>query len=652
MQPRIPSFTHSPQSNPAARGKPSPLTACSIPLLILLASSAAAASQPNILWIVLEDISPELGCYGFDYAVTSSLDAFAAESVLYTQAFSNGGACAPARSTLITGMYPPAIGTHHMRSEGVPPAFVRGFTEYFREAGYYTSNHSKTDYNWIQPDSTWDVVAPDWRTRGWAGRGDKPFFTVVNITDTHSSQTYHAWAGWPERRAALSAAERHDPARAIVPPYYPDTPQTREILARYADNITYADRIVGEVLERLERDGLADDTIVFFYSDHGTGLPRSKGFQFESSTRVPLMVRFPRKFGHLAPAAPGSRLDRMVAFVDFAPTVLSLAGVRIPEHFHGQAFLGEAAGGQSEYIFGYRDRMDERYEFIRSVRSARLRYIRNYFPHLPWFHGQTRIYPSLNPLLEIWHRLSKASKLAGPAALYMADTKPREQLFDVREDPDEIRDLAQDPRYAGRLAELRGVLRDWIMRHRDLGFVPEEDMWLRFDGRPPYDEVRSEDVYPLMRIVETADSVGLGPTVLQAQLERLGDVDPTVRFWAATGIEAQGPAGRPARPALRVALRDRSHAVQTAAARALCGLGDCEAALEVLVGNLEHENQYVSLRAANALHHLGDRARPVLPEMRKFLGNTGALDFREFMRATTWSHKVLRQAVRELANVA
>ncbi len=616
--------------------------------LALLLAGPALAQRPYILWIVFEDISPEIGAYGYDYAITPNLDALAKQSVVYTRAYSNGGACAPARSTLITGMYPPAIGTQHMRSAGVPPTFVRGFPEYLRDAGYYASNHSKTDYNWIQPDSTWDLIDADWKTKGWDQRGGKPFFTVVNITDTHSSQTYHPWAGWPERRKALSDAERHDPAKAIIPPFYPDTPEIREIFARYADNITFADRIVGHVLEKLENDGLADDTIVFFYGDHGTGLPRSKSFQFESSTRVPLMVRFPEKYSKWAPAKPGERTGRIVSFVDFTPTVLSLAGVDIPDYFHGEAFLGDDAGKPREYAFGYRDRMDERYEFIRSVRGKRFRYIRNYFPHLPWFHEQTRIYPSTNPTLSMWHELAKAGKLTGPAALYMAKTKPREQLFDSEADPDEIHDLAGDPQYGQELERLRGVLREWTVETRDLGFLPEEDMWLRFDGRPPYDEVRGGDAYPLERIMAAADLVGQGKDVLKRQVKGLGDADSTTRFWSAVGIDAQGADGRAARRPLRRLLDDESYAVRTAAAKALCRLGECDEALQALITNLRHEHQYVSLRAANALHQLGDRARPVLAEMEDYRGDVESLPFREFFSTTNWSQKVLTAALRDL----
>ncbi|MCP5116309.1 MAG: sulfatase-like hydrolase/transferase, partial [bacterium] len=180
--------------------------------------------------------------------------------------------------------------------------------------------------------------------------------------------------------SALAPQERHDPAKAWVPPYYPDTPEVRQIMARYADNITFADRKVGEVLAQLEADGLAEDTIVFFYSDHGRGLPRSKSWTFESSNHVPLMIRFPDKYSNLAPAAAGERIDRLVAFIDFAPTVLNLCGIGIPQHFHGKAFLGKRRSAPREYVHGYRDRMDERYEMIRSVRGARFKYIRNYYP--------------------------------------------------------------------------------------------------------------------------------------------------------------------------------------------------------------------------------------------------------------------------------
>ena len=617
-------------------------------LALLLAAMASAADRPNILWIVFEDISPEIGPYGDSYAVTPNLDRFAAESVLYSKAFSNGGACAPARSTLITGMYPPGIGTQHMRSSGLPPDFVRGFPQYLREAGYYTSNHSKLDYNWEAPvDAIWDNVSSDWREDGWSKRGDKPFFTVVNITDTHSSQAYHPWVDWKGRRDSLDPGQRHDPAKAVVPPFYPDTPEVREILARYADNITFADRIVGDVLQQLANDGLDDETIVFFYSDHGTGLPRSKSFQFESSTRVPLMIRFPEKYEELAPSGPGGSVSRLVAFVDFPPTVLSLAGLEIPKHFQGTAFLGPAATFPPQFVYGYRDRMDERNEFIRSVRDGRFKYIRNYYPHRAWFREQTRLYPSTNPVLSVWHQLAYAGKLTGPAGLYMAKVKPREQVFDLREDPNELNDLSADPRYQGVLQKFRKAFRDWVFKIRDVGYLPEEEMWLRFDGHA-WEAARDEQKYPLERIFETADWVGIGLERIGDQVRRLGDSDPTVRFWAATGLAAQGARAEIAKGALRKALGDESVAVQTVAAEALCGLGECDNALPVLLKNLAHEQEYASLRAANVLDRLDEKARPVLAEMKAFAEPVARLQGRDFFREAAFPQWVLRAAIGEL----
>ncbi len=618
-------------------------------LLVLACAGVAAAAPPNILWITIEDLSPELGCYGDPYAVTPAIDRLASEGVRYTRAFSNGGACAPARSTLITGMYPPVIGTHHMRSEGRPPEFVRGFPAYLRDAGYYCSNHSKTDYNWVAPDSTWDKIDPDWRRHGWRARGDKPFFSVINLTETHSSQVYQPWTDWEARRAALDEPSRHSPEQASVPPYYPDTPETREILKRYADNVSFVDGKVGEILAALESDGLAEDTVVFFFSDHGTGLPRGKSFLFESSLHVPLIIRFPEKLAEQAPTAAGGSVARFVSFVDFAPSVLSLAGLTPPAYFQGQAFLGDQAGWPPAFTFGYRDRMDERYEFIRSVRDGRFKYIRNFFPHLPWFHDQTRLYPSTNPLLEVWHALARAGELRGPAAIYMAARKPAEQLFDLRDDPDELQNLAGDPRYAGVLRKMSGALRKWQRDNLDLGFLPEGEMWRRFDGRA-YEGVRAGGAaYPLDRILETANLVGATASTDEL-VNRLRDSDPTVRFWAATGVLALGEeaAGQQARAALRTLLRDEAGDTAVVAAQALCLQGECDDALEVLVKQLREGPEYAALRAANALDQLDRKALPALPAIRAYLASSAELEGREFFQRTPSTHKVLRAALADL----
>ncbi|MEZ5391705.1 MAG: HEAT repeat domain-containing protein [Bryobacterales bacterium] len=287
--------------------------------------------------------------------------------------------------------------------------------------------------------------------------------------------------------------------------------------------------------------------------------------------------------------------------------------------------------------------MDERYEMIRSVMDGRFHYIRNYFAHLPWFHEQTRLYPSTNPLLEVWHALSAAGKLTGPAAVYMARTKPREQLFDMREDPDEVHDRSGDPEYAGVLAKLRKAYLAWTFDTRDLGFLPEEEMWRRFDGAAASAFDQDSKLYPLERILETADS-----TDLAVQTERLSDPDPTVRYWAAVGLVAQGDKAGKARPALRKALDDDSPPVRVMAAQALCATGECERPLALLAEMLDDQRPYVALRAANAIDHLGARAKPLLPKIEAYLAPTAQLEGREFFGKAPFPHWALRHAVAQL----
>jgi len=313
--------------------------------------------RPNILWISTEDISLDLGCYGDSYAVTPNLDCFAAESVRYDNAFTPAGVCAPVRSGIITGMYPTTIGTNNMRCKGVPPAQVRCFTEYLRAAGYYCTNRRKTDYQFAPPITAWDDCSGKghWRNRA---KG-QPFFSVINITTTHESKIR-------SRYEQL----KHDPARAKLPPYYPDTPVVRKDWARYCDIITTMDQQVGQILQQLEDDGLAEETIVWFWGDHGRGLPRAKRWLYDSGLHVPLIIRVPEKFRKLAnpvdPAAlePGTVSDDLISFIDFGPTVLSLAGVKVPTHIQGRPFLGTQKAPPRKYIFAARDRMDEAYDPI------------------------------------------------------------------------------------------------------------------------------------------------------------------------------------------------------------------------------------------------------------------------------------------------
>lgn len=443
-------------------------------------------ARPNVLWISCEDISPDLGCYGDSYAVTPTIDRLAAEGVRFDQVFSHAGVCAPTRSGIITGMYPTSIGTHHMRCQGVPPPEVRCFTEYLRAAGYYCTNNVKTDYQFAPPATAWDENS---RTAHWRGRqAEQPFFAVINLTTTHESRIRMPKSNARKLVAQLTEQERHDPKQAVLPPYYPDTPLVRRDWANYADNITAMDAQVAGILRDLEQDGLADETIVWFWGDHGRGLPRGKRWIYDSGLQVPLIIRVPPKWrGRTMPddpnaVQPGTVNDELIAFIDFAPTMLSMAGVAVPDYIQGQAFLGPERDEPRRYIHAHRDRMDERYDLIRAVRDKQFKYIRNFMPHLTY--AQNIGYMEEMPTMQEMRRLHAANQLVGPQKLYFRPTKPIEELYDTEADPHEINNLADDPAHYNTLQRLRGELTEWMQSVGDIGMIPEPefDALKRFGG--------------------------------------------------------------------------------------------------------------------------------------------------------------------------
>ena len=433
--------------------------------------------RPNILWVSCEDISPDLGCYGDSYAVSPNIDALAAQGVRYTNAYAHAGVCAPVRSGIITGMYPTTIGTHHMRCKGVPPAYVKCFSEYLRAAGYYCTNNVKTDYQFDPPLTAWDESS---RKAHWRNRAeDQPFFAIFNFTTSHESKIRDRSKGMLQRLASLQPHEKHDPAKAVLPPYYPDTPAVRKDWAQYYDIITLMDKQVGDALKQIEEDGLADNTIVWFWGDHGRGLPRGKRWIYDSGIHIPLIIKVPEKLRKLAmPREPdalkaGTVNDDLVAFIDFAPTMLSLAGVKIPDHIQGRAFLGRQKAGPREYIFAARDRMDEAYDLIRAVRDKRYKYIRNYMPHLT--RGQDIEYMNQMLTMQEMRRLNAAGKLRGPQMQYFRETKPLEELYDTAGDPHEVKNLADDPEYKDVLERMRKAHMKWVKETRDIGRIPEPE---------------------------------------------------------------------------------------------------------------------------------------------------------------------------------
>lgn len=425
--------------------------------------------RPNILWVSFEDTYPFYGCYGDSVARTPNVDHLAAQGRRWTRCFSTAGVCAPARSTVITGMYAISIGSHHMRTshtnpstpelptpyETVPPHYVKCFTEYLRAVGYYCTNNVKTDYQFEPPRTAWDELSPDahWRNRP---DPDQPFFAVFNLTRSHESGM------WPEN----CPQPTFDPQAVQLPPYFPDTPKVREAVARMYTNLEHNDTVLGQFLAQLEEDGLAENTIVFNWSDHGP-LPRGKRWPYDQGIRTPLIVRWP---GVLE---AGSVDEELVSTVDLAPTILSLAGIDIPRHLQGQAFLGPQAQSPRDYVYAYRDRHDEAYDMVRAVRDRRFKYLRHYRPDLPYLIWNP--YRNRHPILQEMWRLYLAGELSGPQLIMFQD-RPAEELYDTESDPYEIHNLAQDPTCVAELQRLRNALDGWLDDIGDLGRLSEAEM--------------------------------------------------------------------------------------------------------------------------------------------------------------------------------
>lgn len=417
-------------------------------------------AKPNIIWMITEDMSPNLGCYGDPNAITPNLDKFASQSARFSHCFSHAPVCAPSRSGLMTCRYPTAIGSHHMRSKLIQPPVT--FTELLRKAGYHVAWPGKVDCNFNVPKEAFDT------TKDWLNQDlpKQPFFAQIHFQGTHESQIRHSQKEHLQKTQRLKPSERHDPAKMIVPPYYPDTPEVRQDIAFYYDNITAMDYRVGDVLKFLEEKGVADNTVVFFFGDHGWGMPRGKRWIYDSGTRTALLIRWPGKI------PPGVRED-LVAFVDLGVTALAIAGAEIPSNMDGRPFLTDKAK-ERKYVYAARDRMDETYDRIRGVRDSRYQYIRNYHPELPY--AQRIQYMDLMPTMQAWRKGNAEGTLKGPQTLFFQAKKPAEELYDCQEDPHEIRNLASDPRYAQKLNELRKALDEWIAQTGDMGVIPEKEL--------------------------------------------------------------------------------------------------------------------------------------------------------------------------------
>ena len=558
-----------------------------------------ALDRPNILWLSAEDHGPHLGCYGDTYADTPNLDAFAKSSLLYKNAISTAPVCAPARTTIICGMYAPSLGAHHMRSEAAKPEWLKFYPQYLREAGYYCTNNSKTDYN-IQHNirDIWDESSRkahyDKRKKG------QPFFAIFNQTCTHESQI-----------RSRNSKTKHDPSKAPVPPYHPDVPAVRDNWAQYYDRLSQMDEWFGAHLRALREKGLADDTIVIFWADHGSGMPRGKRYAGWSGLHVPMIMHIPEKWKHLRPPEynSGDTSNRLVGFVDLGATMLSLAGIQPPAFLQGKPFAGKHVTAKPTHSFGFRGRMDERPDCSRTVTDGRFVYIRNFMPHLP--HGQVLHYQMETQSTRIWRRLHKQGKLNKVQSAFW-ERKAPEELYDISKDPHETRNLAQDATFGDTLRSMREALYQNLEKTFDVALLPEgllHDLASEHNLTPA-DLARDKSLYSIEKI-RAASDILLDP---EGGSERVADMLraelPAQRYWAALACVYLGKeVTHKHKNTLQALLKDPSRSVQIAAAEALATFptnkkGD-NAAMEVLLANADPttSSAYHAVAALNALDH-------------------------------------------------
>ena len=424
---------------------------------------------------------------------------------------------------------------------------------------------------------------------------------------------------WPrekflsEVQSNLTESEIHDPAKAVLPPYYPDTPVIRKTVARFYDCVTAMDKQVGAILKQLEDDGLLEDTIVFFYSDHGSGMPRHKRALLDSGMHIPLIVRFPNNFQNLASGKPGSKTDRLVSFDDFGPTVLRLTGLDVPDYMDGKSYLGSRPDKPREFVYGHRDRVDEVHDLARCVRDDRYLYIRNFMPHLGY--NQRTFWPDLGEIRHEFYRLADPEKMTAPQWHFAGPSRPLEELYDRQTDPLNLHNIADSKEHRKVLNKMRGELFRHIRESRDLGFLPEALAWDISKETTLWELARNDGAYNQLRLVQAAVQVGQAEE--QNFLTNLKHTDAGVRFWGAVGLTASSSLTPRAVQALTTALSDTAIDVRIESADALARHGHTKESVPVLAAALSDANLAAVQHAARTIELLGDRAKSAVPAMRE-----------------------------------
>ena len=509
------------------------LTAFSMSLVV------SAQDRPNILWLTYEDTSPQfIGCYGNEQAHTPNIDALAKDGVRFNAAFSTGAVSSPSRFCLITGIRPAGVGTGNHRSNYEIPENIKGFPYYLRQAGYYTTNNSKTDYNIANAKA---FIAEAWNESSnkagwWNRKPGQPFFAVYNSTASHQSKTMtNSWETYEENvLSKLNESEKVVLDNYIKPDFYRSSPEMNKNMSRVYNSISLMDKEFGQWLDRLEKDGLKDSTIIFCFSDHGEGITRSKGSALGTGFRVAFVAWFPPMYRHLSPWGSGVVTDELVSFDDFAPTVLKLCGVKTPQYMKGNVFAGVDKVSHKKYVFPALDRTDESSELSRSVSDGRYLYTRVFMPFQPFVRWN--MYYDVSDLQKQIRADYKAG-LLNEVQRKMLEPRESEYLFDLKNDQWETKNLIHDKNLNEKAKELRNALVNELIQVRDAHFIPEFSFIT--EEKMPIQLAADTKEYPISKIVNTAMLIGNGKKILKKQLSLMTDQNKYIRYWAAVGLFSQ-----------------------------------------------------------------------------------------------------------------
>lgn len=565
-------------------------------------NQAGIMERPNIVWITSEDNSKHyLKLFDENGVATPNIEKLAAGGLTYTRAFSNAPVCSAARSTLISGCYGPRLASHYHRKikKTTLPGPLKMFPAYLREVGYYTSNNNKEDYNFDKPDGVWDESSnkASWRKRGEG----QPFFHVQNIGVTHESSLHFSPS---EINASLLQT---DTASFQVDPKHPATSLIRYTNALYRDKIREMDKQVGEIVEELKKDGLLENTIIFYFADNGGVLPGSKGYLYETGLHVPLVVYIPEKYKSLNHSRRGERVAGFVSFVDFGPTVLNLAGIDVPEEMDGSPFLGRGVGAEEvnsrDEALGYADRFDEKYDMVRSLRKGRYKYMRSYQPFN--YDALWNNYRYKQPAYRQYLSLYKEGSLNKVQSAFF-EQRPPELLFDLENDPHETRDLSGDPRYAAILEKMRGRMNEMLKGMPDLSFFPEHYLIENaFSDPVAFGNKNKERISEYMEI---ADLVLLGYEDAKDSIESaLKSEDPWKRYWGIVVGEAYGEQAAALVPVMREIARNDKELLNRVRAAEFLGIIEAEDPSEHLAASLyQTKDQAEALMILNSIVLMSD----------------------------------------------